>query len=88
MKIETSKFNREIYVDTLNKAVCNVTFTKVDGDQRQMQCTRSPSHIPCEFVPKNSKVIKESDEVIKAFDVVAKGWRSFRVDSIVDFNLA
>ena len=88
MKIKTSdKINREFIVDTLNHCMCTVTFEKLDGSERTMKCTRNPSFIPAEFKPKGAKIIKENLEVVSAYDIDSKGWRSFTVENITHFNL-
>ncbi len=61
-----------------------VTFTKVDGSERIMECTTNSTLIP-EVENKSSEPKKEkkkSDEAITVYDLQAKGWRSFRWDSI------
>jgi hypothetical protein len=61
-----------------------VTFTKVNGETRDMRATRNPDEIPKKFHPKPSAVCKEeSEETVRCFDVEAEGWRSFRVDSLI-----
>lgn len=68
-----------------------IIFTKKDGTERTMTCTTSPSIVPVEpiieAVEKKEKKINE--EVMPVYDLDAKGWRSFRWDSIkqVSFTL-
>ena len=62
-----------------------VTFIKKDGSERVMECTTAPSLVPQEPVlegitPKREK--KVNDDVCPVYDIEAKGWRSFRWDSI------
>lgn len=72
-----------------------VTFIKVDGSERVMECTTNPSLVPAVEekvhvtntanpidLPKPKKEKKKSDEAITVYDLQAKGWRSFRWDSI------
>jgi len=70
----------------LSKAVCNVKFTKVNGEFRDMLCTLNDGYIPKEAHPKvkNDDIDKNVD-VIRVYDVTAQGWRSFKVDSVKDF---
>lgn len=66
-----------------------VNFTKVNGEKRTMPCTLNPSLIPAEFAPKNSG--KESNPSnCPVFCLDKQQWRSFRFDSVSDFefNLA
>lgn len=66
--------------DLLEQNVLNVTFTKVDGTERFMKCTRDPNYLPA-FTPSETGT-KPNPEVVKVFDLEADAWRSFRFDSI------
>jgi hypothetical protein len=76
-------------VEKLQTEVVNVTFTKADGTDRTMLCTKMISKIPQEFHPKTDKVVKldengnvvESD-LITVWDVEKTGWRSFNFGKI------
>ena len=57
-----------------------VTFTKKDGTNRVMKCTRSPSQIPEDQHPKNGT--GDSDTSIRVFDLDKNEWRSFIVENI------
>jgi hypothetical protein len=75
----------------LNKRVMSVTFTKMNGDVRTMECTTN-----LELIPKNEHPTKDYSGVEEAydpnevkttlcvFDVNAQGWRSFRVSNIIE----
>ena len=67
----------------LREKVCTVKFTKADGEKRTMECTLNPEFIPEEFAPKSSA--QPNTEIVKAFDVRANGWRSFRLDRMDEF---
>ena len=66
-----------------------VVFTKKDGTEREMLCTTRPDIVP--YIEKaETKIQKKiNEEVCNVYDVKAKGWRSFRWDSIkgVKFTL-
>ena len=62
-----------------------VTFTKKDGTERVMECTTNSELVPASPIvegaePKSEK--KPNEEVMPVYDLEAKGWRSFRWDSI------
>lgn len=62
-----------------------VVFTKKNGDERTMICTRLL--IPEEFVPKGTGEPKPpSDVVYPVFDLEAEGWRSFTFTSIISME--
>jgi hypothetical protein len=82
---------REQYLGFLRTGVCTVTFTKVSGETRVMKATLNPSFIPSVQTPATMAEQKEqadrSLDVIRVFDTEAQGWRSFRVDSVTDFQV-
>jgi len=60
-----------------------VEFTKKNGDKRKMKCTTNLDIIPeSEYPQEGSKFTYNTEEVVRAFDVEAEGWRSFRIDSV------
>ena len=82
--------NQQEIKAALHANVCTVTFTKVNGDERVMQCTLKEDLLPAqtdieEAIEKKSK--KPNPDVLAVFDVTAQGWRSFRWDSLKDFKL-
>ena len=70
---------------SLQEGQVRVKFTKVNGDVRDMVCTTNLNEIPEEAHPKDSGKTK-SDEVFCVYDVANEGWRSFRIDAIIDWN--
>lgn len=71
-------------VDLLKDNVLRVTFTKVDGTERVMECTLQESFIPVADRSSGS-LLTEGDgehERISVWDVQANGWRSFYLDSV------
>ncbi len=59
-----------------------VVFIKKDGTEREMLCTTNPDVVPFVEMTEDKKERKISEEVCAVYDVEAKGWRSFRWDSI------
>jgi len=67
----------------LKSEVVTLTFTKKDGTERKMVSTLSESRIPkSEKSSESAGTRKYSDEAQPVYDVEAKGWRSFRWDSL------
>ena len=64
----------------LRESKVKVTFTKLDGDERIMDCTKSFDIIPKEHHPKTDKQPKEGN--VTVWDVNANGWRSFKYDRV------
>ena len=64
-----------------NGETISVGFTKKDGTQRQMLCTRNMSVIPQDKHPKGSGKAK-APHLIVAFDLDKGEWRSFDEESV------
>lgn len=73
---------REYLKNLLSNQVMRVRFTKRDGTERTMLCTRSMELIPEENHPKGTN-IKENPDVLRVWSTDSEGWRSFRYDSIL-----
>lgn len=70
----------------LSKNVVSVTFTKANGERRDMQCTlRSDVAIPHEKKTERVKEVNES--VVPAWDVNKNAWRSFRFAQVEQVEL-
>lgn len=69
---------REELINALRKNIIEVTFTKLDGDERVMPCTLMESYFPD---PKKDAAQK-NDKVIAVWALESKGFRSFRYDRI------
>lgn len=71
--------------EDLRQYVLSVTFTKANGDLRDMRCTLNPSFIHTNrddftYRSKNPKV--KNDGIVAVWDLDWNAWRSFRIDSI------
>jgi len=80
---------RNEMMEMLQASTCQVDFTKVNGDTRNMTCTLREDFIPApaKSEPITQKAVRAvSEEVIPVWDINAEGWRSFRVNSVTGFN--
>jgi len=75
--------NRDTLIKNLQKKAMRVTFTKVNGEERVMDCTLQENLVP-ETNPDNRK---ENEEVLPVFDINKGEWRSFRMDSITNIEV-
>ena len=75
--------NRETLIKNLQKNAMRITFTKVNGDERIMDCTLQEHMIP-ETSESNRK---QNEEVLPVFDINKGEWRSFRLDSVTNIEL-
>jgi len=76
---------REELVNLLKKEVVEVTFTKLNGEERKMPCTLIESMLPPakKDDPITQKKVREiSDKVIAVWAIESKGFRSFRYDRV------
>lgn len=81
--------------EMLHNHICEVTFTKVNGEQRVMPCTLkegvvppAPVHVtntenPIDF----PKVKKQNPETMSVFCTDKKEWRSFRVANVTNVKV-
>jgi len=76
---------REEIQETLRTGAHVVVFTKVDGTRREMICTLDQDFLPeMEEKDGEKKERKINEEVLPVYDLQKKGWRSFRVDSVIE----
>ena len=78
-------YERDAIIRDLRQNVIEVTFIKVNGEQRIMRCTLDPQYLPPNYDPQHldeQHKKKENLNTIAVWDLNAQGWRSFRVDSI------
>lgn len=72
-------------LERLSEGTCSVTFTKVDGTERTMKCTKNFDLIPSDKVPSGTGTVAKQG-VISVFDIEANGWRSFRPESVITWS--
>tara|TARA_R100000008_G_scaffold70364_1_gene47954 strand:- start:529 stop:789 length:261 start_codon:yes stop_codon:yes gene_type:complete len=77
--------NKESMVESLHTGVCQVTFEKVDGTKRVMNCTLNQSYLPQTLNESETKR-ETNPNVVAVWDIDANAWRSFRIDSVEDFK--
>jgi hypothetical protein len=81
--------NRSDMFNQLHNGVCDVKFIKASGASRRMKCTLQKELIPAasKSDPMSQKKVRAiNEEVLPVWDIEARGWRSFRVDSVKLFN--
>jgi len=81
---ENEMFNYDKVLDQLRSNVLQVTFNKVNGEQRVMPCTLQTDYMPelSESKVNQVKDFSVNKSVIRAFAIDKQSWRSFRVDNI------
>ena len=79
------------YQDALNelkRGIFEVTFNKVDGEQRVMTCTLHKRIIPTPVASEDeiNRNREPNENVHVVWDINANGWRSFRLASVTGFR--
>ena len=76
-------------INELKRGIFEVTFTKINGDKRVMECTLHRKVLP-QATKKDplteTKVRELNEEVVSVWDVNAQGWRSFRIANVENFR--
>ena len=81
------KMTCESFISKMNSAaVMYVRFTKANGDEREMMCTRNPAAIPEDKTPRRLTATTPLT-VVPVFDLDIQEWRSIRPDSILDMKV-
>ena len=71
----------------LTNRIATVIFRKTDGEIREMRCTLKSEYLPKQQpLDENARHLprQENDNVLSVWSIDNNGWRSFRIDSIMD----
>ena len=87
--MSTLQITKQELIEKLQTEIVQLRFTKADGTERFIVCTKKTSDIPEEFHPRTDKVVRldengnvvESD-LITVFDLEKTGWRSFNFTKV------
>jgi len=77
----------EMVKTSLQEGIVEVKFTKVNGEERTMLATLNDELIPMDLRPTDD-YREKNPEVQPVYDVEADGWRSFRWDSLISWDIA
>ena len=81
---------RQEIIEALQLNICEVTFTKVNGETRTMPCTLRADIIPTppvDIASKSNVKRLENQNVVSAWCTDKNAWRSFRVDNVTDVKV-
>jgi hypothetical protein len=73
--------------EVFSKNIVNLSFKKVDGSERTMKCTLDPMFIPRQDKQTSSKKKIENENVLPVWNIDEQGFRSFRVDSLISYDI-
>ena len=88
-----SEYNYEQVVTALQEGIVEVKFVKVNGEERTMLATLNEGLIPVDLWPQDDPEVlidpkPPNLEVQRVYDVEKDGWRSFRWDSVISWDIA
>lgn len=81
---------RSILADLLRQGVCEVTFTKINGELRTMPCTTDPRIVPPAPDPKilaegeTARVKKANPDNMSVWCTDKNEWRSFKLANVTE----
>ena len=73
---------RDTLIKNLQKQAMRITFTKVNGEERVMDCSLQELIVPATKYTDR----KQNEEVLPVFDINKGEWRSFRLDSVTNIE--
>lgn len=81
-----ASYNRDTILNDLRHYVIEVSFTKVNGENRIMRCTLRPDLLPedyAEHADREKEFHASNPDTITVWDVQKGGWRSFHISSVI-----
>ena len=79
--------DKEEILKSLREGVCEVTFTKVNGERRVMPCTLREDLLPASTKETTFRVLKDREtDVISVWCTDANGWRSFKLGNFISIK--
>jgi len=91
IKEEMMQVNQSVkktVVEILQENICEITFRKVNGEERVMLCTLKDDLLPMQLATESKISRKLNKEVVRVYDLEKEDWRSFRIDSFLDIAKA
>lgn len=80
------KANKDAIKDLLKKKTLSIKFKKKDGSERVMNCTLMSDIIPI-YEKKTERTRPENDNVLAVWDLDKEAFRSFKVDSVIEYSV-
>jgi len=70
----------------LKSTVLTVNFKKKDNTLRKIVCTLNEEYLPEMDSKEEKKARSESSDAIAVWDLEKQDWRSFRIDSVINYE--
>ena len=77
---------KEEIKDLLKRKIVNVKFKKKDGSERVMKCTLLSDLVPV-YEKKTERTRPENEEALAVWDLEKEAFRSFKIDSVIDYQV-
>lgn len=74
----------------LRNNIVELTFDKINGDRRIMECTLLPKYLPDKInktIDSDLLTATENNHYLAVWDLKSEGWRSFRFDRVVSYKI-
>lgn len=80
--------NKEEIVSMLQGGVCEITFTKVNGETRKMPCTLKGEFLPAVSVKelREEKTRKVNTDNLSVWCTDKNAWRSFKLENFISIR--
>ena len=78
--------SKDFILKQLYRGVVNFTFTKADGELREMNATLSSQLIETNQLKESNPNPPSNDDLIVCWDTDKKGWRSFKVSTLTEYK--
>jgi hypothetical protein len=80
--------NKEEIVTLLQEGICEITFTKVNGETRQMPCTLKSNLLPTVSVKelREEKTRKINEDNLSVWCTDKNAWRSFKLENFISIR--
>ena len=79
-------YTKEQIREAAREDFIRVSFTKRDGTLRNMKCTLQEEYLPPSLMSDTEVVTKDNPDVLAVWDIEFHGWRSFRIDSVIEME--
>lgn len=78
--------NKNELKQLLKKKTVEIKFKKKDGSDRTMNCTLVSDAVPV-YEKKTERTRPENDNVLAVWDLDKEAFRSFKLDSIIEYKV-
>lgn len=81
--MNTTTITRDSLYNLLTEHECIITFTKVNGEIREMPCTLKAGIVPVQPITEDKIAKKPNPDVLNVWCTDKKEWRSFRIANVI-----